>query len=149
MGPAAVVVGWLVVAGSCFRSVPQIVRVLRAKSVEGLSLASFTIEALACAVSVAYNAYHRYPFSTYGDSVICLAQNFVIIGLIFVFGRGLRRRVQTGTAALLAAACAFLFSGACPSPQLTTLQMSTVGWKASGADSRWEADDADSRLIDC
>ena len=53
---------------------------------EGLSLTSFATELGVFTVSVAYNAAHRYPFSTYGDTAICWVQSVAILGLMFVHG---------------------------------------------------------------
>ncbi|GBF89055.1 hypothetical protein Rsub_01772 [Raphidocelis subcapitata] len=51
----AVVLGYMVLVGSLFRSAPQIVKVVRARSCEGLSLTSVIVELLCYSVVVAYN----------------------------------------------------------------------------------------------
>lgn len=55
MGLLAVVLGYACLAGSFFRSVPQIVVILRTGSAEGLSLTSNLMELLCFTVTVAYN----------------------------------------------------------------------------------------------
>lgn len=47
--------GYLVLLGSCVRSVPQIVKIVRNKSVQGLSLAANGAELLAYSITFAYN----------------------------------------------------------------------------------------------
>lgn len=47
--------GYACLVGSCFRSVPQIVKILQAGSAEGLSLTSNLMELLCYTVTVAYN----------------------------------------------------------------------------------------------
>ncbi|EFJ52807.1 hypothetical protein VOLCADRAFT_120207, partial [Volvox carteri f. nagariensis] len=52
---SAVVLGYACLAGSFFRSVPQIAIILRTDSAEGLSLTSNLVELLCFTVTVAYN----------------------------------------------------------------------------------------------
>lgn len=51
----AVALGYCVLVGSLFRGVPQIVKVVQARSVEGLSVTSNVVETLCYTVVVAYN----------------------------------------------------------------------------------------------
>lgn len=51
----AVVLGYAVMAGSLFRSVPQILKVLQHQSTEGLSLTSYVVELCCYSISIAYN----------------------------------------------------------------------------------------------
>lgn len=51
----AVVLGYCVMAGSLFRSVPQIVKVIQHNSTEGLSLMSYIVELCCYSVVIAYN----------------------------------------------------------------------------------------------
>lgn len=51
----AVVLGYCVMAGSLFRSVPQIVKVIKHNSTEGLSLMSYIVELCCYSVVIAYN----------------------------------------------------------------------------------------------
>lgn len=51
----AVVLGYCVMAGSLFRSVPQIVKVVQHNSTEGLSLMSYLVELCCYSVVIAYN----------------------------------------------------------------------------------------------
>ncbi|KAI7842633.1 hypothetical protein COHA_003737 [Chlorella ohadii] len=127
----AVVVGWLVIAGSCIRSLPQILRILKNKSVRGLSLTSFSSELFCYMVSVAYNVTHGYAFSTFGDTAICALQNAAIIGLIFRLGT-VARGTQLAVSAALAAAGWWLFAGGCPPAVLTALQTGSVALLALG-----------------
>lgn len=45
----------MVLAGACVRSVPQILRILRAKAATGVSLTSNIVELLAYSITIAYN----------------------------------------------------------------------------------------------
>jgi uncharacterized protein with PQ loop repeat len=51
----AVALGYAVLAGSLFRSVPQIVKVMKLSSTEGLSLTSYVVELCCYSVVIAYN----------------------------------------------------------------------------------------------
>lgn len=131
MSTLAVVVGWLVIAGSCIRSLPQILRILKNNSVQGLSLTSFSSELLCYIITVAYNLANGYAFSTFGDTAICALQNVVIVALIFRLG-SVRRGTQVALAATLAAAGWWLLSGRCPPALLTALQAGSVVLLALG-----------------
>jgi uncharacterized protein with PQ loop repeat len=48
--------------------IPQILKITSSRSAHGLSLASFILETLAYAITLAYSARSNFPFSTYGPS---------------------------------------------------------------------------------
>eukprot|EP00798_Chlamydomonas_sp_ICE-L_P010350 gene10350-8286_t len=54
---AATVMGYLVLVGACFRSVPQISRIWKEQSVEGLSVTAFMTELVCFTVTIAYNVH--------------------------------------------------------------------------------------------
>lgn len=115
----------MVLAASCFRSVPQIVKIIQNKSAEGLSIFSCFSELLCYTVVVAYNFNRGYPFSTFGEIAACWAQDVVLIGLILKF----KRKSLPVIASVFGAfgiICYVLFSGLCPMPILTMMQMSTI-----------------------
>jgi mannose-P-dolichol utilization defect 1 len=117
--------GYCVLAGSCVRSLPQIIKIVRARSVTGLSLAANAAELVAYSITFAYNFRLGYGFSTYGELVSCWAQDIVLVGLLLHYGPGLRKRAAAGAAAYGALLWAFM-SGAVPMPVLTALQASTI-----------------------
>jgi mannose-P-dolichol utilization defect protein 1 len=122
----AIVIGWLVIVGSTIRSLPQIIRILKNKSVKGLSLTSFISELIAYTITVRYNLTHNYPFSTYGDTAICWVQNVGIVGLIFWFNKELSSGTKITASAGFALFFAWLFSGAVGLSWLSVLQASSV-----------------------
>ncbi|GLC45008.1 PQ-loop repeat-containing protein 3 [Pleodorina starrii] len=128
----AVVLGYACLVGSFFRSVPQIALILKTGSAEGLSLTSNLVELACFTVSVAYNIQQGYAFNTYGEVFACWIQDVIIVGLIFRHLR-LSGAVVAGAAAVFAAACAWLFSPACPIEVLSGLQVSTIVIMAVGA----------------
>jgi mannose-P-dolichol utilization defect protein 1 len=90
--------------------VPQILSITGARSAQGLSATAFELESAGLGVHAAYGALHGLPFSAYGEALILLAQNLVILALIYHYGRqGVWRGVAVGGA--LTGAAALLFSG--------------------------------------
>ena len=53
--PSATLQGYGVLAGSCFRSTPQIARILKANSARGVSLFASVAELVAYSITCAYN----------------------------------------------------------------------------------------------
>ncbi|KAH8060897.1 hypothetical protein JL720_13486 [Aureococcus anophagefferens] len=96
-----------IIAGSAMLKLPQIAAILASRSAAGLSTLSFELDALVFVASVAYSSKLGYAFSTYGEQVIVLAQNVVLVAppRAFSAGVGARRAaagVAAGAAAILA-----------------------------------------------
>jgi mannose-P-dolichol utilization defect protein 1 len=53
----------LVIGGSAVK-VPQIAKIIKARSGQGISLVSYLLETVAYSVTLAYNYRHGHPFST-------------------------------------------------------------------------------------
>ncbi|ORZ11641.1 hypothetical protein BCR41DRAFT_378198 [Lobosporangium transversale] len=58
--------GFGIVAGGAIVKVPQIIKIISARSAVGVSLSSYMLETLACVISLAYNIRQNNPLSTYG-----------------------------------------------------------------------------------
>ncbi|KAI8464676.1 MAG: hypothetical protein J3K34DRAFT_525994 [Monoraphidium minutum] len=128
----AVFLGYAVLVGSLFRSAPQIAKVVKARSCEGLSLTSVVVELLCYSVVVAYNLSQGYPFNTFGEVAACWVQDVVLIALILRFSNA----PGWAAAALflgLAAASAWLLSPACGAATLAALQASSIITMALGS----------------
>ncbi|KAL4538397.1 hypothetical protein Ndes2526B_g03298 [Nannochloris sp. 'desiccata'] len=106
----AVIVGWLVIAGSLFRSVPQIARIIKKQSAIGLSFTSIISELIAYVITVAYNVRFSYPFSTWGDILMVTVQQIAIVALVFKYNKSTRLGLKITTVVGFLAASAFLFS---------------------------------------
>jgi len=118
----AVIVGWLVIAGSSVRSLPQILRILRNKSVEGLSAVSFGSELMAFMITIAYNVRFMYPLSTWGETLTNGIQHAILVGMIFFYNKDIQKRSKILTVLGMIAGVLFLFSNACSDPILRWLQ---------------------------
>jgi len=130
---SAVALGYLVIAGSLSVKIPQIVRILKHRSVEGISMTAHAMETLTYSIGFAYNLRHLYPFSTYGELVSCWSQN-VVMGLLLAKYSGMDG-MRTGAMLLVfAAICKFLLDPAlCSMQLLSTLQACTLGILVVGA----------------
>ncbi|XP_050729985.1 mannose-P-dolichol utilization defect 1 protein homolog [Eriocheir sinensis] len=78
--------GLAIVGGSILVKVPQILKIVKAKSGEGISIIGTSLELAAITFNVAYNVVNRYPFSAYGDGVFLLLQTAIIGALVFLYG---------------------------------------------------------------
>lgn len=75
-----------IIAGSILVKVPQIVKILKNKSAQGISLLATCLELTAIIASVSYNFVNGYPFSSYGDNFFLLLQTATIAALIQHYG---------------------------------------------------------------
>lgn len=66
---------------------PQIISMLKSKSIEGLSYISIYSEIITFLFSCLYSYHKEYPFMTYGESVIILVQNFIIFLLCWKYDK--------------------------------------------------------------
>jgi mannose-P-dolichol utilization defect protein 1 len=71
-----------IIAGSLLLRVPQIIKILAAKSGEGISFASEVLALVSIFSSMAYGYYKDFPVSSYGDSYFLYIQGIIILSLI-------------------------------------------------------------------
>ncbi|SPO02144.1 probable mannose-P-dolichol utilization defect 1 protein [Cephalotrichum gorgonifer] len=113
-----------IVAASSIVKVPQILKLASSGSADGVSFLSYLLETTAYIIGLAYNFRSGFPFSTYGETALILAQNVIISVLV------LRLSGRSGLAAVfvaaLAGAAGVLFSEA-------PLDMKTLGYLQAGA----------------
>ncbi|KAJ2684415.1 hypothetical protein H4R19_006893 [Coemansia spiralis] len=74
-----------IVLGGCIVKLPQLFKILKSKSIAGISFSSYVLELLANFITLAYNYRMGYAFTTYGEAVFIGAQNYVIALLMLVF----------------------------------------------------------------
>jgi len=58
---------------------PQVARIFRKKSAEGISAYMYCMETLGVAMSLLFSVRKAFPFSTYGEAVFILLQNIAIL----------------------------------------------------------------------
>ena len=113
-----------IVAASSIVKVPQILKLLSSRSADGVSFLSYLLETASYLIGLAYNFRSAFPFSTYGETALILAQNIVIAVLVLkLSGRGGLAAVFV---AALAGAAHALFSE-------TVVDMETLGYLQAGA----------------
>nr|XP_004669278.1 mannose-P-dolichol utilization defect 1 protein isoform X1 [Jaculus jaculus] len=71
-----------IVAGSLLVKLPQIFKILRAKSAEGLSFQSVMLELVALTGTVVYSITNNFPFSSWGEALFLALQTVTICFLI-------------------------------------------------------------------
>ena len=80
-------VGLAIVAGSGILKVPQILKIVGNASVEGLAPISTYIETMIFMQTAGQAITQGIPFTVYGESLIIMVQNFIIIQLIWNFNK--------------------------------------------------------------
>ncbi|XP_020614751.1 mannose-P-dolichol utilization defect 1 protein-like isoform X1 [Orbicella faveolata] len=77
--------GYFIVALASIAKLPQIIKVLRASSVEGLSLLSFITELTTMTGTFSYSSARGFPFSTWGESLFKAIQTCFLVMLFFYY----------------------------------------------------------------
>ncbi|CAG5929654.1 unnamed protein product [Menidia menidia] len=80
-----------IILGSVMVKLPQILKLMRAKSAEGLSFNSVLLELLAITGTMIYSITHRFPFSAWGEALFLMLQTLAIGFLIQQYGGRLGR----------------------------------------------------------
>ncbi|XP_035295069.1 mannose-P-dolichol utilization defect 1 protein isoform X2 [Cricetulus griseus] len=85
-----------IVAGSLLVKLPQIFKILGAKSAEGLSLQSVMLELVALTGTVIYSITNNFPFSSWGEALFLTLQTITICFLVLHY-RGDTVKVAPGS----------------------------------------------------
>lgn len=113
-----------IIAGSILVKVPQIVKILKAKSAQGISFLGTVLELVALVASFSYNFVNGYPFSSYGDSSFLLLQTALIGAMVLHYGGASQAALAFMGA--VAASVAILCSGSVPMNLLWSLQAANI-----------------------
>ncbi|KAM5151375.1 mannose-P-dolichol utilization defect 1 protein isoform 1-T1 [Callospermophilus lateralis] len=116
--------GLAIVAGSLLVKLPQVFKILRAKSAEGLSLQSVMLELMALTGTMVYSITNNFPFSSWGEALFLMLQTITICFLIMHY----REQTVKGVAFLACYALVLLvlLSPLTPLLVITLLQASNV-----------------------
>ncbi|KAM4824189.1 mannose-P-dolichol utilization defect 1 protein isoform 2-T2 [Urocitellus parryii] len=116
--------GLAIVAGSLLVKLPQVFKILRAKSAEGLSLQSVMLELVALTGTMVYSITNNFPFSSWGEALFLMLQTITICFLIMHY----RGQTVKGVAFLACYALVLLvlMSPLTPLVVITLLQASNV-----------------------
>ena len=77
--------GIAIITAASVVKVPQIIKLVRSKSAEGLSFSSYVLETASFLITLAYNVRQGNPFSTYGEVCFILVQDVLISVLILAY----------------------------------------------------------------
>lgn len=118
------VLGLSLVAGSLLVKLPQVFKILGAKSAEGLSLQSVMLELVALTGTMVYSITNIFPFSSWGEALFLMLQTITICFLILHY----RGQTVKGVAFLACYALVLLvlLSPLTPLAIVTLLQASNV-----------------------
>ena len=112
-----------IVATSAIVKVPQLLKIVQARSGAGVSFIAYALETAALLVNLAYSTRSHFPFSTYGETALISLQNIAITLLVLHYSK------QDGAAAAfvaaIASACYALFSD-------NIVEMKSLAWLQAG-----------------
>lgn len=113
-----------IVAGSLLVKLPQVFKILGAKSAEGLSLQSVMLELVALTGTMVYSITNNFPFSSWGEALFLMLQTVTIAFLVLHY----RGQTVRGVAflACYAVLLLMLLSPLTPLALVTLLQASNV-----------------------
>uniref|UniRef100_A0A7S4L975 Mannose-P-dolichol utilization defect 1 protein homolog n=1 Tax=Guillardia theta TaxID=55529 RepID=A0A7S4L975_GUITH len=77
--------GYGILVGSLFLQVPQLLRILLSRSVVGLSATARYSEVPINSSSVIYHFLLGYPLACYGENIVVLIQNLIVVALIWAW----------------------------------------------------------------
>lgn len=76
------IVGFIIIAGGSIVKIPQIVKIIRSRSAEGINFTGYFLELLSYVFVLAYNYRLNTPYSTYGEIFFLTVQDVFILALI-------------------------------------------------------------------
>ncbi|XP_031995212.1 mannose-P-dolichol utilization defect 1 protein isoform X1 [Hylobates moloch] len=85
-----------IVAGSLLVKLPQVFKILGAKSAEGLSLQSVMLELVALTGTMVYSITNNFPFSSWGEALFLMLQTITICFLVMHY-RGQTMKASPGS----------------------------------------------------
>ncbi|GAM23332.1 hypothetical protein SAMD00019534_065070 [Acytostelium subglobosum LB1] len=97
------VLGIGIIFASVFLKVPQIQKLISSRDSTGLSPVSIILETVVFTISILTSVLLAYPFSTYGESVFILAQNIIVVYLVFHYSKRVNVQFWAGVIVYLAA----------------------------------------------
>ncbi|GLT58891.1 hypothetical protein SLA2020_317510 [Shorea laevis] len=79
--------GYCIVAASTTVKLPQILKILKHRSVRGLSVVAFELEVVGYTISLAYCLHKGLPFSAYGELAFLFIQAIILVAIIYYFSQ--------------------------------------------------------------
>ncbi|XP_072255315.1 mannose-P-dolichol utilization defect 1 protein [Pyxicephalus adspersus] len=118
------VLGFGIIAGSVMVKVPQIIKLLRSGTAEGLNFQSVLLELLALTGTMVYSITHSFPFTAWGEVLFLMIQTVTIAFLIQHLGN--RTNLGILFLGLYFSVVSVLLSPVVPMAMVTLLQATNV-----------------------
>lgn len=93
MLPLAQALGYGILVTGAVVKVPQILALARSKSAEGLACMSFELENICFIIHASYGYLYQLPINSYGEAVLMLVQNTVLLWFLYKYSRAPWARV--------------------------------------------------------
>ena len=77
--------GYATIASAVVLKLPQMLKIYTAGSVQGLAPMTFYCDVLICTCAAAYSHLQGFPFSTYGEELLILAQNVLLVLMLWKY----------------------------------------------------------------
>jgi len=109
-----------IIVGSVLVKVPQIIKLYRNKSGEGISMSSVTLDLTAITIYMSYSFVKGFPFTAWGDTSFLAVQTLIVgVQVLYYGGSAAKGAVY---ASLYSVVCYIMMSGVTPIDVLWTLQ---------------------------
>eukprot|EP01006_Ploeotia_vitrea_P017990 TRINITY_DN49245_c0_g1_i1.p1 TRINITY_DN49245_c0_g1~~TRINITY_DN49245_c0_g1_i1.p1 ORF type:complete len:246 (+),score=131.80 TRINITY_DN49245_c0_g1_i1:41-778(+) len=115
-----------IMVGSLIIKVPQILKIYPSGNVAGLSGAMFVLETIGYTIVGAYSFRQAFPFSTYGENVFMILQNWLIVFLVYYYRKAIGAKFIIGSVLYFAGTVAMLNGSLVTVEIMAALQMSTI-----------------------
>lgn len=110
-----------IILGSTLVKLPQILKIVNAKSAAGISFLSVLLELIAVTSTASYSFAKGYPFSSWGESIFLMIETAIIGFLILLYSN---KGPQANLFAAFYSTCIYmLFNGLVPVSALWKMQM--------------------------
>jgi len=100
------VIGYTILLGAFGLKLPQIMNIVRNKSVAGFSAISLYIDVPLVMTHVIYNFVKGSPFQSYGENVLILVQNLILVAMFWVYNK--EEKITTSNMILVLVVFAFI-----------------------------------------
>ncbi|OWF54482.1 mannose-P-dolichol utilization defect 1 protein-like [Mizuhopecten yessoensis] len=77
--------GYGIILGAVLVKLPQILKIFKAKSAEGISFISVLFELIAVSATTTYGYAMKFPFSSYGEGIFLVLQTAAIVYLVLYY----------------------------------------------------------------
>jgi len=104
-------IGMVIIAGAFILKVPQIIKIVKSNSTAGISTTSYYLETINFANTAALSIHLGLQFSVYGETLVILVQNGIIILLMWSINKSISLVEKLGFLAFFGGFCYIVFEG--------------------------------------